>query len=213
MARLRKAQQRLQAIQQSVQKARRQPTVAALTQRAAQAVAQAGPPIGQWVTSRVEGDDAHPVLTYAIDHEAFHRWGEQHWGKTILFTDHDDWSTEAIITAYREAWHVESTFRDLKHPLWIHWQPQFHWTDDKIRVHGLICVLAVTLAHLLRRECAQAGVDLSLPALLQELTTIREVAWLFPSHCGTKPCLTLTKRTAQQQQLMDLLSIPLPTAQ
>ena len=124
LARLRKAQQRLQAIQQSVQKARRQPTVAALTQRAAQAVAQAGPPIGQWVTSRVEGDDAHPVLTYAIDHEAFHRWGEQHWGKTILFTDHDDWSTEAIITAYREAWHVESTFRDLKHPLWIHWRGQ-----------------------------------------------------------------------------------------
>ena len=149
----------------------------------------------------MDGDDAHLLLTYTIDHDAFRQWGEHRLEKN------DDRSTEAIITAYREA------FRDLKHPLWIHWQPQFHWTDDKIRVHGLICVLAVTLAHLLRRECAQAGVDLSLPALLQELTTIREVAWLFPSHCGTKPCLTLTKRTAQQQQLMDLLSIPLPTAQ
>ncbi len=36
----------------------------------------------------------------------------------------------AQTVAYQDAWHVESTFRDLKHPLWIHWQPQFHWTDD-----------------------------------------------------------------------------------
>ena len=213
LTRLRKAQQRLQAIQQSVQKARRPPTVAALTQRVTQAVAQAGPPITQWIATRVEGNDERSTLTYTIDHEAFHHWGERHEGKTILFTDHDDWSTADIITAYRDAWHVESTFRDLKHPLWIHWQPQFHWTDAKIRVHGLICILAVTLAHLLRRECVRAGVDLSLPALLEELTTIREVAWIFPSNHRTHSYVTLTNRSARQQELMKLLSIPMPAVQ
>ena len=213
LVRLRKLQQRLQAIHQGLEKAKRRPSVATLTQRVATAVAQAGPPIRQWVTTKVVADDTKPTFTYTIDHEALHRWGEQHWGKTILFTDHDDWSTAEIIAAYRDAWHVESTFRDLKHPLWIRWQPQFHWTDDKIRVHGLICVLAVTLAHLLRREYARAGLELSLPRLLQELTTIQEVAWLYPQSRHAEPQISLTDRTPRQQQLLDLLAIPMPTAQ
>jgi len=104
-------------------------------------------------------------------------------------------TTVETIAAYRDAWHVESTFGDLKQPLWIRWQPQFHWTDDKIRVHGLICVLAVTLAHLLRREYARAGLELSLPVLLQELTTTQEVAWLYPQSRHAEPQITLTDRT------------------
>ncbi len=63
----------------------------------------------------------------------------------------------------------------MKQPSWLHWQPQFHWTDDKIRVHALIGVLAVALAHLLRREVARAGIDLSLPQLLHDLTEVQEV--------------------------------------
>jgi transposase len=74
-------------------------------------------------------------------------WGNTHWGKTILFTDHAEWSTAQIVATYRNGWHVEDTFRDMKQPSWLHWQQQFHWTDNKIRVHALICVLAV-LAHL-----------------------------------------------------------------
>ena len=127
-------------------------------------------------------------------------------------TDHDDWSTGQIIAAYRDAWHVEQTFRDLKHPQWLHGQPQFHWTDDKIRVHGFICVLAVILVHLLHRECVHAGIDLSLPALLQELTSIHEVAWMYPQTTRLAPQLTLTERTPRQQQLLDLFAIPLPAA-
>jgi len=104
---------------------------------------------------------------------------------------------------------VESTFRDLKQPRWIRWQPQFHWTDDKIRVHGLICVLAVTLAHLLHREYARAGLEISLPRLLEQLTTIQEVAWFYPSSDHREPQISLTDRTPQQQQLLDLLAIPM----
>lgn len=88
-------------------------------------------------------------------------WGNTHWWKTILFTDHAEWSTAQIVATYRDGWHVEETFRDMKQPSWLHWPPQFHWTDDKIRVHALVCVLAVTLAHLLRREMARAGIDFS----------------------------------------------------
>ncbi len=80
--------------------------------------------------------------------------------KTILFTDQTAWSTAQIVTTYRDAWHVEAPFRDLKQAPWVHGQPQFHGTDQKLRVHGFICILAVTLAHLFNRERAAAGIDL-----------------------------------------------------
>ena len=212
LVRLRKLQDRLHTIQRSVERGSRRPSVAALRQRVAAAVAKAGPPVRHWVSTTVTETDEGAAFAYAIDTDACMAWGTQHWGKTLLFTDHDDWSTGQIIAAYRDAWHVEQTFRDLKHPQWLHGQPQFHWTDDKIRVHGFICVLAVILAHLLHRECVHAGIDLSLPALLQELTSIHEVAWMYPQTTRLAPQLTLTERTPRQQQLLDLFAIPLPAA-
>ena len=207
--RLRKLQERLHTIQKQGARAKRRPTVAQLEKRVAAAIAQAGPPIRSWVQTTVRDTPDGATLTYTIDHEAYHRWGDVPWGKTVLFTDRDDWSTANIIGRYRDAWHVEHTFRDIKCTPWLHWQPQFHWTDDKIRVHGLICVLAVTLAHLLQREYARQNLTLSLDVLLRDLTTIEEVLWVYPEpHGGTH--LTLTERTPRQQRLLDLLSIPVP---
>lgn len=215
LVRLRKLQERLQHIQRPGNPGRRAASVAALQQRVATAIKKAGPPVRDWVQTRIaEGakDTDPPTFTYRIDHEALMRWGQTHWGKTILFTDQEDWSTTQIVAAYRDAWHVEDTFRDMKQAPWLHWQPQFHWTDQKIRVHGFICVLAVTLAHLLRRECAAAGIDLSLPTLLKDLTTIQEVLWMYPGPSPRDPQLVLTDRTPRQQQLLDHLAIPLPAA-
>ncbi len=213
LRRLGQAQKRLQALEQSVRKAGRRPTVAALKRRASQIVARAGPQLGQWLIARVEGDQANPTLTYTIDHQAFHHFGAQRWGKTILLTDHDDWSTAEIVAAHKESGQVGSMFGDFQHPLWIQGSPPFRWTDEAIRVHSLIGILAVTLAQLLHRECARAGVDLSLPALLEELTTIREVAWVVSSRQRRTPWVTLTDRSLRQQQLMDHLSIPMPAAE
>ncbi len=213
LVRLRKLQDRLQHIHRQAMQGRRRPTVAALRQRVATALKNAGPPAREWVQWTVQeptDPTDRPLFTYRIDHDVMMQWGDTHWGKTILFTDQTAWSTAQIVATYRDAWHVEDTFRDLKQAPWLHWQPQFHWTDQKLRVHGFICVLAVTLAHLLRRECAAAGIDLSLPTLLKDLTTIQEVLWVYPNH--TDPQLTLTDRTRRQQHLLDLLAVPLPAA-
>jgi transposase len=47
-----------------------------------------------------------------------------------------------------------------------------HWTDEKIRVHVFYCVLALTIAHLMRREAENAGHHLSVRALLASLRGI-----------------------------------------
>ncbi|PSR21689.1 MAG: hypothetical protein C7B45_09805 [Sulfobacillus acidophilus] len=98
----------------------------------------------------------------------------------------------------------------MKQPSWLHWQPQYHWTDDKIRVHAFLCVLAVTVGHLLRREAEQKGIDLSLPQLLQDLTEVHEVLLAYPETSGTRDRLTLTTRTRRQQKLLDVFGVPAP---
>lgn len=150
-------------------------------------------------------------LTFSVNHNACMVWGNTHWGKTVLFTDHADWSTAQIIATYRDAWHVEDTFY-MKRLSWLHWQPQFHWTDNKIRVHAFICVLAVTLAHLLRRKVAQGGIEVSLPDLLRDLTDVQEVLLKYPPPSTWGARLTLTDRTRRQQQILDYLQIPDPMA-
>lgn len=208
LLRLRKLNERLAAIQaQLVDTPRRRPSVDSVQKRIDAALAKAGPPARKWVTATVTETPQGPACSYEIDHALCETWGHTHWGKTILCTDHHDWTTEQIVTAYRDAWHIEQTFRDMKQAPWLHWQPQFHWTDSKIRVHAFICVLAVTLVHLLRRECARGGIDASVAELLDTLTSIQEVLYHYAPDSLQESYVTLTARTPRQQQLLDLLEI------
>ena len=59
-----------------------------------------------------------------------------------------------------------------------------HWTDQKIRVHVFYCVLALTIAHLMRREAENAGLHLSVRELLATLAGIGETVLLY--HDGGK---------------------------
>jgi transposase len=212
-ARLRKLHERLRAIQKGLDIPRRQrPSGASLRKRVDDALAKAGPHLQDWITTTVAETTEGPQFTFAIDPNACMAWGNTHWGKTILFTDHAEGSTAQIVATYRDGWPVADTFRDMKQPSWLHWQPPCHWTDDKIRVHALVCVLAVTLAHLLRREVVRAGIDLSLPQLLQELAQVQEVLLEYPPPSTTGARLTLTDRTRLQQQILDHLKIPEPMA-
>jgi transposase len=97
----------------------------------------------------------------------------------------------------------------MKNVDFLHWQPAYHWTTQKIKVHGFYCVLALLLATLARKVVAQAGVDITIPALLKELSAIREVAVIYPQ--GTlahrKNHMTLSRMTSRQKKLAEHLEI------
>jgi transposase len=112
-------------------------------------------------------------LEWWIDEAARSHLHEQVFGKRILITDRDDWSTEEIITAYRGQSRVERAFRQLKDPTHLALRPQFHWTDQKIRVHTFICVLALLLARLLERQARHAGHPGSFDDLIERLASVR----------------------------------------
>lgn len=95
-------------------------------------------------------------------------------GKMLLITDRDDWSTEEIIAGYRGQSHIERVFRQHKDPDHLTVRPQFHWTDQKIRVHTFICTLAYTLSRLVERDASRlAGWSGSLSNLLNDLGKVR----------------------------------------
>lgn len=150
-----------------------------------------------------------PVLNYRFREEAWQQMQQQRLGKTILFTDQDDWSDARIVRGYRSQYHVEDAFRDLKNTEHLALRPQRHWTDQKIRVHVFYCVLALTLCGLLRRELHNKGIRRSLVAILEDLGQIKEVCLASAGPTGAEPAwqVTLTRMTEDQRALYDALDL------
>ena len=150
-------------------------------------------------------------LTYRTDEQALKTLSETTLGKRILFTDNHGWTTEEIILAYRSQHHVEAAFRTMKDPYFVGWQPMHHWTDQKIRVHALYCVIALILAGLLHREARRAGLELGLEAILQELSSIHEVINLYASTPGKagrlRAATTYTETTSTSSRLADIFQL------
>jgi transposase len=129
-------------------------------------------------------------------------------GKPILVTDHDDWPLAQVIDAYRSQEYLEAGFRQAKDPHVVSFAPIRHFTDHKIRVHLFTCVLALTIAHLMRRECARAGLSLSVPAMLAELDSIGETVLLYQGERGRPRARhTITRMTPTQQHLYTIFDL------
>jgi len=76
-------------------------------------------------------------------------------GNRVLYSDAAEFG--AVMLVYRSAWHVESAFKQMKNPKHLTVRPIFHWTDEKIRIHIFICVLAYRLCTLLIKELSDKG--------------------------------------------------------
>lgn len=150
-----------------------------------------------------------PVLRYALNHDALDNLINQRLGRTVLFTDHTDWNPGQVIGAYRSLTQIEDAFKNMKNIDFLHWQPAHHWTDQKIKVHGFYCVLALLLATLARKLATAAGIELSLPEMLTELSDIREVAVIYPQGAlaHRKDHITLSRMSPRQRKLAECLQI------
>lgn len=149
---------------------------------------------------------------FSTDSNGFEKLKRTRLGKRILCTDNDDWTTEQIILGSRAQHHVEAAFKQMKNPHWVSFSPAFHWTDQKLRAHAFYCVLALTLSSLLHRRAAQANIQLSIPALYEQLSEIEEVVNLHPSDNESKRGrlraeYILSERTPLQEKLCKIFDI------
>jgi transposase len=136
----------------------------------------------------------------ALENEVF--------GKRILITNRDHWPVADVVAAYRSQSEAEFSFRQLKDPRVVSFSPMHHWTEHNIRVHTFTCVLALQIAHLMRRQAARAGLKLSVRELLDQLAGIQETVLIYPSTGGRpKARRMLTETTETQDQLTDIFDL------
>ncbi|PSR22498.1 MAG: hypothetical protein C7B45_06670 [Sulfobacillus acidophilus] len=129
----------------------------------------------------------------------------QEHGKRLLFSTDQSLTIEAILSAYnRDKVQIEDDFRVLKAPDLVRIQPLRHWTDSKIRVYALVCVLALLVLKLMMRTVAEHQLGMSALVLKQELTDIQEI---YLQMNATTLHRVLTTRSTIQQQLYDLFDL------
>src|SRR5216683_1149741 len=90
----------------------------------------------------------------------------------------------------------------------VSFSPMHHWTEHNIRVHVFTCVLALQIAHLMRRRARQAGLDLSVRELLHELAGIGETVLLYRGDRGRpRAHRLLTETSPVQDKLISIFGL------
>ena len=147
-------------------------------------------------------------LTWAVDPDARAALEEEIFGKHVLITSHDDWTVPDVVAGYRSQSEAEFSFRQMKDTRVVSFSPMHHWTEHNIRVHVFTCVLALQLAHLMRRRARQAGLDLSVRELLAQLAGIGETVLIYPSTGGRPKARRMTTElTGDQPALHEMFGL------
>lgn len=157
-----------------------------------------------------EVDNQWVDLQYGVDEQAFRELKASYLGKTILFTDREDWQAEEYILTYRDQYEIEHDFRQMKDPSWVSWDPLLHWTDQKIRVHAFYCFTALLISSLLKRELQNKNISISLPKAFEKLSKIQEITIEFPSSKRAKEpsqVVMLSEMGQEQKMLYDALDL------
>jgi transposase len=147
-------------------------------------------------------------LTWSVDPDARAALEEEIFGKHVLITSHDDWPVPEVIAGYRSQSEAEFSFRQMKDPHVVSFSPMHHWTEHNIRVHVFTCVLALQIAHLMRRNARRAGLRLSVRDLLGQLAGIGETVLIYPSTGGRPKARRMTTElTGNQPRLHEIFGL------
>ena len=161
------------------------------------------------ITWQLTGDTpAEHRLAWQIDPAARAALETEIFGKHVLITSREDWPAGEVVAGYRSQSDAEFSFRQLKDPRVVSFSPMHHWTDHNIRVHLFTCVLALQIAHLIRREASRAGLHHSVRELLRHLAAIGETVLIYPSTGGRpKARRMLTETTPTQDRLAEIFDL------
>jgi len=120
-------------------------------------------------------------INFYVDEENMTSIIKKYYGKKLLITTRNDWSSEEIIETYLDQYAIESIFKDTKNPHHFAIHPQYHWTDQKVRVHTFYCLLGLLLTSLLKKELYDKGIKIENKKLIDTLHNIR-LSYLMSSN-------------------------------
>lgn len=202
-------QQRLLDRANGLVKGGRAPTVAAVDKQCQELLKRQH--LKKLIQTQVElGEDNRVRLHYQFDEQALHRLANTYLGKTLLVSTRSNWSDARIVEAYRSQYQIEKIFKEIKDSTIGNWWPLQHWTDAKIRVHGLYCTIAVLWRALMMRRLAHAGLKLSPRRAYAELSKIKQVINLLPKKRGQKKAkqqVVFTALDSAQNEMLKALDL------
>lgn len=138
-------------------------------------------------TTVTERDEGRFDLDWEIDEQAY-QWVTEHiFGKRIIVTSRAEWSTSEIVSAYQGQCHIERVFKHFKNPYHHAVRPQYHWTDQKIKVHTFICLIGLLLSQVLWKKANEMGYNLTPEKLISKLSDIRKVQIITMTSLEDKP--------------------------
>ena len=129
-------------------------------------------------------------------------------GKQIIFTNRETISAGELAGIYRDRAIVEDAFRITKSDAWVKMDPAFHWTDSKIRVHALTCILALLLVRIAHKRARAKGFDHGAERMMELLTGIRTALVYYPK--SMKPQRIRCRLTNEQEELLTSLGCEIP---
>jgi transposase len=168
------------------------------------------PFLAELVRYQLEEQDGGWRLQFDFNSAALPQLLSQRLGRTVLLSNRMDWSAEQIVAGYGGQQSIERVFRGLKDGKWLGWDPMYHWTDRKIRIHAFYCMLGISLLQYVHQQAKAGWADLSVEQLLEELDQIKQFVLLYPPQGEKGPPRTayvLSQQTLAQQALVKTLGL------
>ncbi|MCG2740398.1 MAG: transposase, partial [Syntrophaceae bacterium] len=130
-------------------------------------------------------------------------WEEKIDGMLLVETTDLTSPPEEVIQRYKELAEIERGWRALKSTLLL--RPVHHWTEERIKAHVFICVLALQIERLMRNRLKTLSVSKALDRLRR--IKVGEI------KVGDTAKFLATEVTAEQKEILRELGVsPLPAA-
>lgn len=85
----------------------------------------------------------------------------------------DSLSGEDVCARYKDLWHIEDAFGEIKGPLET--RPMFHWVDPRIQSHVLLCLIAYYVEAVIIRDLRKAGAGFTAGRWFRELNNVHAI--------------------------------------
>jgi transposase len=124
----------------------------------------------------------------------------ERFGKNIIVTSHQDWSTDQIVRASLDRYMVEQAFRQSKDHDQVQLSPIRHWTDSKIRCHIFTCIAALAYLRLIELKLEQRGLRISARTAMEQMHRLHScLCWMGGNE---KPDRVIEEPTELQAQIL-----------
>jgi transposase len=138
-------------------------------------------------------------VSVGVDKNA-REWEEVIDGLLLLETTDLISPADEIVRRYKELAEIERGWRSLKSTILL--RPVYHWTEERIRAHVFICVLALQIERWMRKKLKGT----SAPVAIRQLRQIKMVEIIDANGKRLLP----TRTTPEQKEILLKLGVPEP---